>query len=611
MDIGAFLYELYNKETSAESRRFLVALQRHYEESSTALTIAALLEKLEGNITAIVEVPKEGDYRLKKLKLTNFRKFPKSNSGKPYGIDFEKEGAPVSMYMVGTNGTGKSSIYAALEYVYNKRISSKEERGYTKNIPYEVYGLGRISGIGKENVCVEVTTPQRGYIFDPENNQFPSFPRAMFCSDTDVRVLQEEDDFTRYALNELGYAELLTLENELLKLKSDIDTELKKKDSEKSTSGELYDADARIDAIMLLPQIYGNNSLYKRCEKALSICREFLKRYEEYPLEEDEFKEKYLKQLKDLANEGRDGDMLKRLLLDLQSHYKSLEGGTEGLLPGSVSVKSELLEPLKRLKKTLELVCAVDLEGKHDERLGKIRDRIVSLKLEERIKKEYVLDTTILGTWPKIIDNILVEILGRKGKALKDLEDTVPLCEMILNAFSPKDERFSIMAKKTSIGDEEVILSYDVSIEKIGAFSASPREYYNTFRFRLYVLMLKVALTIAYMKLHKCRIPFVMDDMLNASDIDNSRRIETLVQKIYEEAYRVLEGKHLQIILLTHDGVIQHAFRNGSRFVPLGDNRIENAPCAICRLFDYQHSEQIQKELNLKKLDYEPISILL
>ncbi|MCC5930785.1 MAG: hypothetical protein JJU28_16190 [Cyclobacteriaceae bacterium] len=67
------------------------------------------------------------DLRIKKVKLNSVRGFPKSNI--PFGIDFTNtQGNPQSMIILGSNGSGKSSIYNSIEYTFCKKIGEAQLR---------------------------------------------------------------------------------------------------------------------------------------------------------------------------------------------------------------------------------------------------------------------------------------------------------------------------------------------------------------------------------------------------------------------------------------------------------------------------------------------------
>src|SRR5690606_12457300 len=67
------------------------------------------------------------DLRIKTVKLNSVRGFPKSSI--PFGIDFTNtQGKPQSMIILGSNGSGKSSIYNSIEYTFCKKIGEAQLR---------------------------------------------------------------------------------------------------------------------------------------------------------------------------------------------------------------------------------------------------------------------------------------------------------------------------------------------------------------------------------------------------------------------------------------------------------------------------------------------------
>ncbi len=69
------------------------------------------------------------DLRIKNLLLKSVRGIP--DSDKPFGIDLtDEKGQPQSLIILGTNGSGKSSIYSSLEYCYCQSIGEAQLRTY-------------------------------------------------------------------------------------------------------------------------------------------------------------------------------------------------------------------------------------------------------------------------------------------------------------------------------------------------------------------------------------------------------------------------------------------------------------------------------------------------
>ena len=74
----------------------------------------------------------------------------------PYGVEFTNtSGEPCSLFLVGKNGTGKSTIFDALEWIYAGKVSNAEDRGVKnqeKLYEYLTYGFNLVPGISPEKV---------------------------------------------------------------------------------------------------------------------------------------------------------------------------------------------------------------------------------------------------------------------------------------------------------------------------------------------------------------------------------------------------------------------------------------------------------------------------
>ena len=70
--------------------------------------------------------------RICNLEFSDFRTFPSSEE-KRYCVDFVKDERPVSLFLVGQNGTGKSTLFTALEMISLGRSSFAEDAGVSED----------------------------------------------------------------------------------------------------------------------------------------------------------------------------------------------------------------------------------------------------------------------------------------------------------------------------------------------------------------------------------------------------------------------------------------------------------------------------------------------
>jgi hypothetical protein len=199
----------YNRQKSAERTKFDLS---EIESSS-------ILKKFENK-----------DFRIKKVKLSSVRGFPKSN--KPFGIDFTNEkDSPESMVILGTNGSGKSSIYEAIEYSFCRRVGEAELRTFKEcddaDIWFEKY-LTNFSNSFSDCKC-EIIINQEGFeSFEIHNENIPKVvrqrvnPDTHFISDYDIYYMGKldyengDDKSFHYTIaKSLGLTELLEIEKNL------------------------------------------------------------------------------------------------------------------------------------------------------------------------------------------------------------------------------------------------------------------------------------------------------------------------------------------------------------------------------------------------------------
>ena len=118
----------------------------------------------------------------------------------------------------------------------------------------------------------------------------------------------------------------------------------------------------------------------------------------------------------------------------------------------------------------------------------------------------------------------------------------------------------------TSIDNEiRAVISNDKIFGKNG--TTTPELFYNSFRYKLYCISVKVALAFMTMKLYGINAPLFFDDVFNASDFDNSINIDkffNLLLASYENL-EIGEKKDLQIILFTHDEVVLNSISQAMR----------------------------------------------
>jgi len=167
------------------------------------------------------------DLRIKKLKINSVRGFPKSNI--PFGIDFtNSKEKPQSMIILGSNGSGKSSIYNSIEYTFCKKIGEAQLRNSRtlndEDNEFKDY-LSHFSN-GFSNSLCEIVTVDEDLTLQglniPQEVRNRINPNTHFISDYDIYqngqlnfLKGDEGSFHNLIAESLGLSELLQFEKNL------------------------------------------------------------------------------------------------------------------------------------------------------------------------------------------------------------------------------------------------------------------------------------------------------------------------------------------------------------------------------------------------------------
>ena len=132
------------------------------------------------------------DYRLRRILLSNLRGIPGKHNSKDYGISFESNNNRCqSMALLGKNGTGKSSIYDALEYMYCGEIGEARIR-HNNNLndeEFKKYLVRDNNSFNDLSCCIEIIDNSydihNGHIFT-ESEMKNIVPESHFISEHNV-----------------------------------------------------------------------------------------------------------------------------------------------------------------------------------------------------------------------------------------------------------------------------------------------------------------------------------------------------------------------------------------------------------------------------------------
>lgn len=197
------------------------------------------LEILNRNDTTENSKWEKKDFRISKILVNNLRTFPKSDL--PFEIDFEEDNEISSYVIIGNNGTGKSSLFNAIEYCYTKRIGEAELRTHLNLEDEDIYFKKYLQHYNNPfSECEFNIYTKEGDVFNPHRDNIPLNirrslnPNNHFISEFDIHKNCKLDfesstlnSFSQLIAQNVGLSELLEIDHNIFKfIKYDRNIEL-------------------------------------------------------------------------------------------------------------------------------------------------------------------------------------------------------------------------------------------------------------------------------------------------------------------------------------------------------------------------------------------------
>jgi len=171
------------------------------------------------------------DFRLKSIRIANVRGIPESKNSLKYGFDLVYEGQIQNAVFLGPNGTGKSSLFNAVEFIYSHEVAENKLRVVNPENLGEKDYLKFLEHFNESPEC-EIETPSgkfslRNRVFKTEEELKTIYPDTHFISDYDIykkgqlNYLGKDDDlesFHHLIANSLGLQDYLDFTNLLKSL---------------------------------------------------------------------------------------------------------------------------------------------------------------------------------------------------------------------------------------------------------------------------------------------------------------------------------------------------------------------------------------------------------
>jgi hypothetical protein len=147
--------------------------------------------------------------------------------------------------------------------------------------------------------------------------------------------------------------------------------------------------------------------------------------------------------------------------------------------------------------------------------------------------------------------------------------------EIILNDYFKDDADFKLKIdlKETPHEiDGETFFSKIIVAEIINKnnsqITTTPNQYFNTFRYKLFSLMIGLSIALASRKKYRVNLPIVIDDLFSGSDFVSKNTFAKFIQDLIDLYHKHTPDMPLQIILFTHDNFIYKSALEGIKFLP-------------------------------------------
>lgn len=561
------------------------------------------------------------DYRVRNIIIKNFRKYG-SKKDFPYLIDLiDNSGKCSSIFVVGKNGTGKTSIFNALEYAFNiPYISSMAVRGITKQERYLPYGDKKItdinisvelnSQINKEYVTVTSTKNSRKKWSQIDLSSF-------FCSEKDIQEIYKQHNLKDIYINNLGLHYIESLIDELerdLRIETEQELEFPIVEYKTFNTETLQN-----DILRISCQGYEG---YKRFLGQIGLITGLLKKN---LVNKDNSLERYQK-----FQANRDLIIIIGDFFEKNKLLTSLDYFTICLpqIKNYVALTSldgiELLRALGSLDKMIDFDILVDEmiiyldELRAPFQQANVSDTsalnsVARLTLENTIRrsgselKKAILKRNQNYSVPISEDKIRTIIINFRN-SLKDYykDDCADILEGCNKFVAPLLNKFTQISNTTNNNEIITILEREnefyaeiSSPDVSDSYKTRPHFFYNNFRYKLFAISVKISLALMMMKKYNIIAPIIIDDVFTASDFDNTVNIDLFFEQL-SISFKDVVGKDadkLQVILFTHDEVVLNGLRDVFQSI--------NIPLVLGRLLNT--SELLPEDYDEKSNSYKLI----
>lgn len=548
------------------------------------------------------------DYRFEKLLLNNYRKFDKP-IGKvryfclPFGYQGKATG---SLFLLGDNGSGKSSLFNSMEYLFTGKIGEASYR----NIQDLPWYINRTLG---ENPEIRVKTVNKEFTLSEQNSfkiQTYLDVQRFFFSENSIYELSkymirmgelDKIDWIPFFCYVLGISDIMKIvqgeglfhdiEVKLKQVDEIISDDLEKQEKEIEylirDSSIILTANAR-DKLLDLKKSLANyvEAAQENLLQTVQNLYDSLPKDITYIYSINIFKDQLEVYIQNLQKQDSDKT-------DVESSKKKKSKGNSYKEQNGEIICQDIKQSVASLLSSIETMLEnTESSLPMDEIFNKAKVYLDNKKLLDS-KKRGIIKSLIEHL--EIFKAKLTEELENLLKQYLD-DDFLQLIRDVLDPFIEKQEGENLCVERMNTGS----LFGDFGIE-MSVGNVPVNKYFNTFRFRLFSLGVIAAFNFKSMKNEHFLFPFVFDDIFYANDYKNKSLLYNFFEVLSKGAKKFLDDENkLQIIFFTHDEqFINTLFRK----------KVPFAEAQIARLLDCRFLKSWLSASNVERDGYKVLKV--
>lgn len=537
----------------------------------------------------------DDDHRFVSVGVNGIKKYGHYGSSR-FLLNFNLKNEPASCVILGRNGAGKTSFYAAMEYVvlgemFTAQLCNLEPIEFLRNKYSQT-----------ADMSIELKTSDSTLKYDG-NVPKPQTVPAHFCSAWDVASIENSDNLSDYIYQQLGLYPFLSLKLRLEEIKSKLTAEYTAYQFSRDQASICFFEKILPWAFLLSmdnPMVIDRTILCLKIKALSGIELDVSDEYTDRNL--DELKIRLGNNLTLLQMEMRDygkaiGLASPPIFDDLESMTELIDNRIDDFRQGQydVTILNDLLDNYNQTVNKL-----ASYRNTASELLGNLYEKRPSRAelLTQLCEGWAQMDRLMTQINTSVFWNVAVPVVERLNQIDKlcdfmqktQLEivryELKPYLDKIFVPFLNNILKGDQLRTNLRVDDNGTILvtlkpNEDAVAPRIEDFN--PSGYLNTFRFKVFTVACKFALACCANALYKENWPFVLDDIFDSSDFDNRLNVRSIIEELagyYTSALMDSGNKYpLQLIFFTQDDIIGDSVFGGLKLCKL--------PCKLCRLHKY------------------------